>query len=86
MLIEPQLLPSLSEYAYGGHPYSYTGVYSMAPKQEMNISTHGGVKFRESIRIGYTSLSPAAVDELIQTLGREYNGNVYHMFEKYVCF
>lgn len=70
------------EYAYGGHQYSYTGVYSMAPKDEDSVSTHGGVKFKESIHIGFTTMSERQVNELISTLGRQYNGNVYHVFQR----
>ena len=40
---------TFAEYAYGGHPYSYTGVYSMQPKMEDGISTQGGVQFKESV-------------------------------------
>lgn len=74
--------PCTVEYAFGGHPYSYTGVYNMEPKQEENVSTQGGVQFKESLSIGYTSLSEKQVEELVNSLGKEYNGNVYNVFHK----
>ena len=74
--------PVLIEYAYGGHPYSFTGIYEMSPRQEVDVAGHGGVQFKESLYIGHTSLNAAAVDEMIKGLGKEYNGNVYHIFSK----
>ena len=72
------------EYAYGGHPYSYTGVYSMQPKEEAGISTDGGVRFKETLEIGYTTMPESEVAELIQSMGLKYNGNTYNVFHKYV--
>ena len=69
------------EYAYGGHPYSYSGVYDMLPRQEDEIAGEG-VRFRESLRMGYTNLSEGEVGELVHTLGQEYNGNAYHVLNK----
>ena len=69
------------EYAYGGHPYSYTGVYDMSPCQEDEIGGEG-VRFQESLRMGYTNLSEGEVGELVLTLGKEYNGNAYHVLNK----
>ena len=69
------------EYAYGGHPYSFTGVYDMEPRQEDEIAGQG-VKFRESIHMGHTSMSETEVKELVHSLGKEYNGNAYHILNK----
>ena len=80
--IPPPPHPHPSEYAYGGHPYSYTGVYSMQPKQVDGISTDGGVRFKESVRIGYTTVPESEVAQLIQSLGVHYNGNTYNVFHK----
>lgn len=74
----------LLEYAYGGHPYSYTGVYEMAPHQEVGVAGQGKVRFRQSLYLGHTSLTPTDVEELIRTMGKDYNGNKYHIFDKYV--
>ncbi len=46
------------------------------------MAGHGGVQFKESLYIGHTSLSSSAVDELIKSMGKDYNGNVYHIFHK----
>ena len=63
-----------SEYAYGGHPYSYTGVYDTDPKQAAEVAGQG-VKYEESLLIGTTMMSHDEVQELIHGLGKQYNGN-----------
>ncbi len=84
MYVQSYLFTLPPEYAYGGHPYSYTGVYSMQPKQEDSISTDGSVQFKESIKIGYTTMQGSEVAELVQSLGLQHNGNIYNVFYKYV--
>ena len=39
----------------------------------------GGARFRESLQVGNTSLSPVHVEELLRRLSREYLGNRYHL-------
>ena len=72
-----------TEYAYGGHPYSYTGVYDTEPKQAAEAAGQG-VKYKESLLIGTTVLSHDEVQELIRGLGKRYNGNAYHILNKWV--
>lgn len=74
------LLPT-SEYAYGGHPYSYTGVYDTEPKQAAEVAGQG-VKYKESLLVGTTVMSMAEVREAIHRLGKQYNGNAYHILNK----
>ena len=74
-------LQTCTEYSYGGHPYSYTGVYNMSPCQEDEIWGEG-VRFRESLKIGRTHLSEREVEELVHALGKEYNGNTYHVLNR----
>ena len=74
------IFPS-SEYAYGGHPYSYTGVYDTEPKQAAEIAGQG-VKYKETLLLGTTVMSHDEVEELIHGLGKQYNGNAYHILDK----
>mmetsp|Transcript_17315 Transcript_17315/g.41372 ORF Transcript_17315/g.41372 Transcript_17315/m.41372 type:complete len:119 (-) Transcript_17315:1744-2100(-) len=57
------------EYAYGGHPYDMSGLFATEPR-----NPPGNVRFRESIEIGTTLLSPGKVQEVICRLGEEYTG------------
>ncbi len=70
-----------TEYAYGGHSYSYTGVYDIEPRRAAEVAAPG-ITFRESIRLGHTHLTASEVTELVLAVGREYNGNEYHIFNK----
>lgn len=53
----------------------------MSPCQEDEIWGEG-VQFRESLKIGHTHLSEREVEELVHTLGKEYNGNTYHVLNR----
>ncbi|XP_064402541.1 deubiquitinase DESI2-like [Halichondria panicea] len=68
------------EYAYGGHPYSFTGVYDVEPQRAVEVAP--GLKFRESIYLGHTHLTDREVEELVLSVGKEFNGNDYHIFNK----
>ncbi|KAK9842103.1 hypothetical protein WJX81_008544 [Elliptochloris bilobata] len=65
------------EYAYGGHEYDMSGVFATAPRD-----APGPVTWRESVVIGYTSLEPHEVQDVVQHLGYEFRGNSYHLLER----
>ena len=46
-----------NEWAFGGHPYPESGIYTMVkPRDLKSLSSIDGVfEFQESLRIGYTS-------------------------------
>ncbi|VVD01141.1 unnamed protein product [Leptidea sinapis] len=44
-----------SEWAYGGHPYAFTGVFEITPKDERELGEQ--FRFRQSVHIGYTDFS-----------------------------
>eukprot|EP00731_Ephydatia_muelleri_P027946 Em0019g819a len=66
------------EYAYGGHPYTFTGVFAMTPKRDSELMNQG-VKFRESISMGFTSLTEEGVREVVSAMEKEYIGQYYDM-------
>lgn len=68
------------EYAYGGHPYSWSGIFDMSPK---SVNTLGEeFKYRETLTIGTTSLTPDQVEDLVKTMGLSYEGRSYHLIDK----
>ncbi|CAI8048352.1 Deubiquitinase DESI2 [Geodia barretti] len=69
------------EYAYGCHPYSYSGIYDMEPRQADEI-TGQQVRFREAILIGHTHFSSEEVKGLVVLLGRDYNGCDYTILHR----
>ena len=72
-----------TEYAYGGHPYSYTGVYDTDPKMAAEVAGEG-LRFKETVLVGTTVMSLEEVREVIQRLGKQYNGNAYHILNRCV--
>lgn len=68
------------EYAYGGHPFPFSGVFEIAPKDAEDLGDQ--FKFKESIVLGTTDFSTEDLRQLVETLGREYRGDQYHLLNK----
>ncbi|KAK6027105.1 hypothetical protein OSTOST_06873 [Ostertagia ostertagi] len=68
------------EYAYGGHPYAFSGVFENSPQDAEELGEN--FKFRQCIVIGETTYSASAVRELIKSLGQEYRGDRYHLISR----
>ncbi|XP_068683860.1 deubiquitinase DESI2-like [Montipora capricornis] len=68
------------EYAFGGHPYNWSGIFDMSPK---SVDTLGDdFKFRETLAMGTTNLSPSEVEDLVKSMGLDYQGRSYHLIDK----
>ncbi|VDK58651.1 unnamed protein product [Gongylonema pulchrum] len=68
------------EYAYGGHPFAFSGIFENTPKDAEELGEN--FKFKESILIGETDFTATDVKHLIQMLGHEYRGDKYHLISK----
>uniref|UniRef100_A0A0R3RQN6 DUF862 domain-containing protein n=1 Tax=Elaeophora elaphi TaxID=1147741 RepID=A0A0R3RQN6_9BILA len=68
------------EYTYGGHPFSFSGIFENSPKDAEELGEN--FKFKESILIGETDFSATDIRHLIQMLGSEYRGDRYHLISK----
>ncbi|XP_013178415.1 PREDICTED: desumoylating isopeptidase 2 isoform X2 [Papilio xuthus] len=66
-----------SEWAYGGHPYAFTGVFEIAPRDERELGEQ--FRFRQSVHIGYTDFSEEEVRRLVSELGKQFRGDRYHL-------
>jgi len=60
------------EYSFGGHEFSYTGVFDITPR------TAPGAKFRESHHLGDITITPRELQRIIDELSDEFPGNSYH--------
>ena len=40
------------------------------------------VLFRESVLVGYTSMTPQHVQQAVQEMGEQYKGNAYHLLQR----
>eukprot|EP01111_Echinosteliopsis_oligospora_P018342 TRINITY_DN8347_c0_g1_i1.p1 TRINITY_DN8347_c0_g1~~TRINITY_DN8347_c0_g1_i1.p1 ORF type:complete len:255 (-),score=52.32 TRINITY_DN8347_c0_g1_i1:54-818(-) len=61
-----------TEYSFGGHDYSRTGVFEIHPK------TAYGAKFRETILLGEVTIPMEEILRRISDLSEEFPGNKYH--------
>lgn len=60
------------EYSFGGHEFSYTGVFDITPR------TAYGAKFRETHYLGDLHITPRELQRVIDELSDEFPGNSYH--------
>lgn len=67
-----------TEYCYGGHPDAHTGVFEVAPRKAPDA------KFRQTVLVGRTSLTPPQVSELVQAMMRVWTGNTYNLLTRCV--
>eukprot|EP00741_Cyanophora_paradoxa_P020814 tig00021312_g20093.t1 len=61
------------EYSFGGHEYSFTGVFDVPPRHAPQAI------FRESVLMGECDKSPMEVKQIIERLAQEYPGNTYSL-------
>uniref|UniRef100_A0A183CQF4 DUF862 domain-containing protein n=1 Tax=Globodera pallida TaxID=36090 RepID=A0A183CQF4_GLOPA len=69
-----------TEYAYGGHPFPFSGIFENAPRDAEELGEN--FKFRESIPLGETDFTAEDVSKMIQSLGQDYRGDSYHLITK----
>lgn len=69
------------EFAFGGHPFEFTGVFEIAPQ---NVAEELGEEFifKETVALGYTDFSEVDIDNLLEMLGNSYTGSSYHLIER----
>ncbi|EFP02287.1 hypothetical protein CRE_24283 [Caenorhabditis remanei] len=68
------------EYAYGGHPYQFSGVFENSPQDAEELGDT--FKFKESIVVGETDQSSSEIRRLIKQLGDEFRGDRYHLISR----
>eukprot|EP00111_Clytia_hemisphaerica_P010756 TCONS_00031415-protein len=68
------------EFAFGGHPFDFTGIFETAPQDVDELGEE--FTFKETIALGYTDFSESDLNELIEIMGKEYTGSSYHLIER----
>lgn len=68
------------EYAYGGHPYPFSGVFEIVPKDSEDLGPQ--FVFKETIVMGSTDFTDGDIKSIIDQMGREYKGEQYHLLNK----
>ncbi|XP_035706989.1 deubiquitinase DESI2 isoform X2 [Folsomia candida] len=69
-----------TEFAYGGHPYEFSGIFEITPKDAEDLGDH--YKYKETIVLGYTSFTKEEVQQAVTHLGRDFKGTNYHLMNK----
>uniref|UniRef100_A0A7E4VP12 PPPDE domain-containing protein n=1 Tax=Panagrellus redivivus TaxID=6233 RepID=A0A7E4VP12_PANRE len=68
------------EYAYGGHPYTFSGIFENSPGDAEELGEN--FKFKEAIILGETDFTAYEVKKMVQQMGQDYRGDRYHLISK----
>jgi hypothetical protein len=68
------------EYAYGGHPFEFSGIFENQPGDAEELGEN--FKFKESQICGETDFTAYEIKKIIQQLGEDYRGDKYHLITK----
>jgi len=69
-----------SEWAYGGHPFPFSGVFEITPKDTEELGQN--FKYKESIELGCTDFTRPEIESIVEQLGDQYRGDQYHLLKK----
>lgn len=68
------------EYGYGGHPFPFSGIFEMVPKDSEELGE--AFRFKETIELGKTDFNKSEIEQIVVLLGRDFRGIDYHLMNK----
>jgi len=66
-----------TEFAYGGHPFGFSGIFEIAPKLDEELGEQ--FRFRQSLQIGWTEFSADDIRRIVEEIGNQFRGDKYHL-------
>lgn len=66
-----------TEFAYGGHPFSFSGIFEISPREHDELGEQ--FRFRQSIQIGCTDFTEDDVRRIVEEIGNQFRGDRYHL-------
>ncbi|TNN15765.1 Desumoylating isopeptidase 2 isoform 1 [Schistosoma japonicum] len=69
-----------TEYSYGGHPLTNSGVFAMLPKDTSYLGENYSHKL--TLSMGYTDFTAADIALLLDSMTADYRGDQYHLLHK----
>lgn len=68
------------EYAYGGHPFPFSGIFDIAPREAAELGEQ--FRYKQSVHLGNTDFTAHEVEKILEQLGKEYRGDRYHLMNR----
>ncbi|CAH8834762.1 unnamed protein product [Trichobilharzia szidati] len=69
-----------TEYSYGGHPLTNSGIFAMLPKDSAYLGENYSYKL--TLTIGYTDFTASDVNLLLESMTPDFSGDQYHLLHK----
>ena len=74
------ILLFLSSINLGGHPFPFSGVFDICPREASELGEQ--FRYKQSIHLGNTDFTEQEVEKILEQLGKEYRGDRYHLMNR----